>query len=69
MLKTIERATKHKITVEKIPTVADLRERRLDLTRAALRESLLEDDLDSFRVVVEPRAGAGCGARATQHRA
>jgi ATP-dependent RNA helicase DeaD len=53
MLKTIERATKHKITVEKIPTVADLRERRLDLTRAALRESLLEDDLDGFRVVVE----------------
>ena len=43
MLKTIERATKQKITVEKIPTVADLRERRLDLTRAALRESLLGD--------------------------
>jgi ATP-dependent RNA helicase DeaD len=53
MLKTIERATKHKITVEKIPTVADLRERRLDLTRAALRETLLDDDLDGFRVVVE----------------
>jgi ATP-dependent RNA helicase DeaD len=53
MLKTIERATKQKITVEKIPTVADLRERRLDLTRAALRESLLGDDLDGFRVVVE----------------
>jgi ATP-dependent RNA helicase DeaD len=53
MLKTIERTTKHKITVEKIPTVADLRERRLDLTRAALRESLLDDDLDGFRVVVE----------------
>ncbi len=56
MLKTIERATKHKITVEKIPTVADLRERRLDLTRAALRESLLGDDLDGFRVVVESLA-------------
>jgi ATP-dependent RNA helicase DeaD len=53
MLKTIERATKQKITVEKIPTVADLRARRLDLTRAALRESLLDDDLDGFRVVVE----------------
>jgi ATP-dependent RNA helicase DeaD len=56
MLKTIERATKHKIAVEKIPTVADLRERRLDLTRAALRESLLGDDLDGFRVVVESLA-------------
>jgi len=56
MLKTIEQATKHKITVEKLPTVADLRERRLDLTRAALRESLLGDDLDGFRVVVESLA-------------
>jgi ATP-dependent RNA helicase DeaD len=56
MLKTIEQATKQKITVEKIPTVADLRERRLDLTRAALRESLLGDDLDGFRVVVESLA-------------
>ena len=56
MLKTIEQATKQKITVEKIPTVADLRERRLDLTRAALRESILGDDLDSFRVVVESLA-------------
>jgi ATP-dependent RNA helicase DeaD len=36
-----------------VPTVADLRTRRLDLTRAALRESLLGDDLDRFRVVVE----------------
>lgn len=56
MLKTIERATKTKITAEKIPTVADLRARRLDLTRAALRESLLEDELDGFRVVVESLA-------------
>jgi ATP-dependent RNA helicase DeaD len=56
MLKTIEQVTKQKITVEKIPTVADLRERRLDLTRAALRESLLGDNLDGFRVVVESLA-------------
>ncbi|WP_232534309.1 DEAD/DEAH box helicase [Plantactinospora sp. KBS50] len=56
MLKTIERVTKGRISVEKVPTTADLRARRLDLTRAALAESLLEDDLDSFRVVVEPLA-------------
>ncbi|MFB9238204.1 DEAD/DEAH box helicase [Plantactinospora siamensis] len=56
MLKTIERATKRRIPVEKVPTSADLRARRLELTRAALEESLLEDDLDSFRVVVEPLA-------------
>jgi ATP-dependent RNA helicase DeaD len=43
--------------VEKVPTVADLRARRLELTRAALHESLLEDeDLDRFRVVVETLA-------------
>src|SRR5690349_11794575 len=53
MLKTIERVAGAPITVEKVPTVADLRARRLDLTRAALRESLLTDDLDRFRVVVE----------------
>jgi ATP-dependent RNA helicase DeaD len=54
MLKTIERATGRPIVTEKLPTVADLRSRRLELTRAALRESLLEDDLDTFRAVVEP---------------
>ena len=53
MLKTIERVTGAKITMEKVPTVADLRARRLELTRAALRESLLEDSLDGFRAVVE----------------
>src|SRR5258708_38021649 len=42
------------MAVEKLPTVADLRTRRLELTRAALRESLLEDDLETFRAVVEP---------------
>jgi ATP-dependent RNA helicase DeaD len=54
MLKTIERATGQPIVVKKLPTVADLRTRRLELTRAALRESLLEDDLETFRAVVEP---------------
>jgi ATP-dependent RNA helicase DeaD len=56
MLKTIERVTKQRIAVEKVPTVADMRARRLELTRAALQESLLEDDLDRFRVVVETLA-------------
>ncbi len=56
MLKTIERATGRKIPVEKIPTVADLAARRMELTRAALRECLSEDDLDSYRVVVESLA-------------
>jgi ATP-dependent RNA helicase DeaD len=54
MLKTIQRATGRPIVTEKLPSVADLRTRRLELTRATLRESLLEDDLDTFRSVVEP---------------
>jgi ATP-dependent RNA helicase DeaD len=54
MLKTIERATGRRIAVEKLPTIADLRARRLDLMRAALRDSVLKDDLDDFRAVVEP---------------
>ncbi|KWV31913.1 DEAD/DEAH box helicase [Micromonospora rifamycinica] len=53
MLKTIERVTGQRIDIDKIPTVADLRTRRMALTQAALRESLLEDDLDPFRVIVE----------------
>ncbi|MBD0324077.1 MAG: DbpA RNA binding domain-containing protein, partial [Aldersonia sp.] len=56
-LKTIERVTKQKIPVEKVPTVADLRAKRLELTRAALESSLLEDNLDQFRVVIESLAG------------
>jgi ATP-dependent RNA helicase DeaD len=56
MLKAIESVTKQRIAVEKIPTVADLRARRLDMTAAALRESLLADELEHFRVVVETLA-------------
>jgi ATP-dependent RNA helicase DeaD len=55
MLKTIERAIRQPITIEKLPSIADLRARRLALVRASLRESLLkDDDLDSFRAIVEP---------------
>ena len=42
--------------MQTVPTVADLRARRLDLTRGALRETLLDGDLDGFRVVVESLA-------------
>jgi ATP-dependent RNA helicase DeaD len=55
MLKTIERAAKQPITIEKLPTVAGLRAMRLELMRTALRESLLQDDgLNAFRTVVGP---------------
>jgi ATP-dependent RNA helicase DeaD len=54
LLKAIEKATKQKISVESLPTVADLRARRLELTRAALQDALAEDgENERFRVVVE----------------
>src|SRR5215218_236343 len=56
MLKTTQPATHQTNAVEQLPTIADLRARRLELTRAALRESLLEDDLERFRGAVEPLA-------------
>jgi ATP-dependent RNA helicase DeaD len=56
LLRNIEALTKQKIDVAKVPTVADLRARRLELLRASLRETLLDGELDGFRVVVESLA-------------
>ena len=53
LLRNIERLTKQKIEIAKVPTVADLRARRLELTAAALREAILADDKEHFRVVVD----------------
>jgi ATP-dependent RNA helicase DeaD len=53
LLKTIEKATKQVIAVESLPTVADLRARRLELTRAALETALSDDDVEQYRVVVD----------------
>ncbi|HEX4333538.1 MAG TPA: DEAD/DEAH box helicase [Usitatibacter sp.] len=52
-LRNIERVIKHKIETAKVPTVADLRARRLDNTIAALREALAADETEHFRVVVD----------------
>jgi ATP-dependent RNA helicase DeaD len=56
LLRSIEAMTKQKIEVATVPTVADLRAKRLDITRASLRERLLAGDLDGTRVVVESLA-------------
>jgi ATP-dependent RNA helicase DeaD len=57
LLRNIERATGQRIEVSRVPTVADLRTRRLEMTRASLREAILEGGLDEYRVVVEALAG------------
>ena len=48
---------KQRIEIAAVPTVADLRARRLELTRASLREMLVAGELDGYRVVVESLAG------------
>ena len=52
-LRSIEGFTKSKLEIGKVPTVADLRAKRLELTRASLRERLVAADFDDVRVVVE----------------
>jgi ATP-dependent RNA helicase DeaD len=55
-VRSIEAMTKQKIEVAQLPTVADLRAKRLELTRAALRERLLQGDFEDVRVVIESLA-------------
>ncbi|HYC37194.1 MAG TPA: DEAD/DEAH box helicase [Usitatibacter sp.] len=52
-LKNIERLTRQKIEMAKVPTVADLKARRLELTRVALREAIEADGVERYRVVVD----------------
>ncbi len=52
-LRNIERLTRAKVEIAKVPTVADLRARRLELTRAALHAALVADENEHFRVVVD----------------
>lgn len=53
LLGNIERLTKQKIAIEKVPTVADLRARQIELTLETLREALSSDDLENYHAVVD----------------
>ncbi|MDR0787506.1 MAG: DEAD/DEAH box helicase [Gemmatimonadota bacterium] len=53
LLRSIEYLTKRKLEIGRVPTIADLRTRKLELLRASLRETLLAGDADRYRVVVE----------------
>ena len=48
--------TKRKIRIETVPTAHDLRERRLELLRASLEESLGSGQLERYRALVETLA-------------
>jgi ATP-dependent RNA helicase DeaD len=56
LLRNIEQLTKQKIDVATVPTPMDVRARRLDMTRGALRAALEEGELDSYRVVTDALA-------------
>ncbi|MEO7370085.1 MAG: DEAD/DEAH box helicase [Ilumatobacteraceae bacterium] len=57
LLFNIEKLTKQKIAIEKVPTVADLRARQIEHTVAAVREALASDDLDDYNDVLNALAG------------
>ena len=54
LLGNIERLTRQPITVEPVPSVADLRARQMELTMSALRVALEagDEELDPFRTMV-----------------
>jgi ATP-dependent RNA helicase DeaD len=54
LLRNIEAATHQRLEIARLPTVADLRERRAEVLRGNLREALHDENLDRFRGVVEP---------------
>ena len=53
LLRNFEFATKQPIAVQQVPSQADLRARRMELTRDAVRKTIEEDALDDYRAVVD----------------
>ena len=56
MLRSIEQVTRQKIEAGTVPTVRDVRARRLELTRNLIRERIQSGALDGVRAVVESLA-------------
>ncbi len=54
LLRDIERTIGAPLQVAGLPTVADVREHRMDLLRGTLRETLVGGAFDRYRAVVEP---------------
>jgi ATP-dependent RNA helicase DeaD len=53
LLANIERLTKRKIAIEKVPSVADLRAKQVETTIATMREALAGADLDDYDSVID----------------
>ncbi len=56
LLRNIEGVIGKPLEIGQLPTVADVREHRLDTLRATLREALLADGFAKYRGVIEPLA-------------
>ncbi len=56
LLRDIEAVVGAPLEIAGLPTISDLREKRMDLLRGALRESLVAGGNDRYRAVVEPLA-------------
>jgi ATP-dependent RNA helicase DeaD len=56
LLKAIEKVVKQRIEPARIPTVADVRARRMETLVALLRETLVEDDFAGYRGAVQTLA-------------
>jgi len=57
LLRDIERTIGQPLQIEGLPTVSDIRERRLDTLKASLREALVAGEFDRYRAVVEALSG------------
>jgi ATP-dependent RNA helicase DeaD len=57
LLRDIERTIGKPLQIEGLPTVSDIRERRLDTLKASLREALVAGEFDRYRAVVEALSG------------
>ncbi len=53
LLRAIERVTKKSIKLDKLPTVTDLRTKRLEAVESQIHEILEEGDLEQFRVIID----------------
>jgi ATP-dependent RNA helicase DeaD len=56
LLRNIEQQAKRKITIESVPTVVDVRARQMEVTSAAVRQVLEENDYGAFCVVADALA-------------
>jgi ATP-dependent RNA helicase DeaD len=56
LLRNIEQATKQKIAIATVPSPMDVKARRLDMTKASVREVLESGDIEAYRSVAEALA-------------